>query len=329
MTKLLSNADIKKVLNPNLVLDAVEKTWIEYARGRVINPAKLSLDLGESGNWPNYNAYMNAMPSYVGWLDVAGLKWAGGFWNNIDMPSISAMILLIDPKNGIFKSVMEGAEITAQRTAAQSVIGIKYLARKKSETVGIFGAGFQARNHIIMISSRFPSLSFRIYDPKEGVARKLKEDLSGQIKNNIQIVNEPQQCADSDIVITLTSSRSPFFKPEWVRKGMLLMLLGSYQEALPETFFKVDKIIGDHIEQIMHRGALKNLVASGKIKESDIYGTIGEIASNIKTGRASEDEKIIFIPIGTGMLDVAVAELVYREAVSQKIGSEFEFVHKS
>jgi len=75
---------------------------------------------------------MNAMPAYVHWLGVAGLKWAGGFWNNwkTGLPSISAIIALIDPCNEIFKAIMDGSVITSLRTAAQTAIGIKYLTRK-------------------------------------------------------------------------------------------------------------------------------------------------------------------------------------------------------
>jgi len=325
MTKLLSNVDIKGLLTPKLVFDTVERTWEEYAKGRVVNPAKLGLDLGESGAWPHIDAFMNAMPAYVGWLDVAGLKWAGGFWNNVNLPTIMGLILLIQPTNGYFKCVLEGSEITAQRTAAQSAVGIKYLAKKKSESVGIFGAGNQARHHILMISSIFPNMKFRIYDPKEGAANKLKNDLSKQVNSSIEIVQQPEQCADSDVVITLTTSKKPFFKPEWIKDGKLVMFLGSYQEAFPEVFYRADKIIVDHVQQTIHRGALRDAVSNGIIKEEDIYGTIGEIISNAKMGRKDDSEKIFFIPIGTGMLDIAIAELVYRESMIKKIGSEFEF----
>lgn len=325
MTKLLSNNDIKGLLSPRLVFNTVERTWEEYANGKVVNPAKLSLDLGESGVWPHIDGYMNAMPAYVDWLDVAGLKWAGGFWGNTKLPSIMAMILLIQPMTGYFKCVLEGSEITAYRTAAQSAVGIKYLAKEDSETIGIFGAGLQARYHIMLISSQFPDMSFKVYDVKNDASKKLKVDLSSQVKSNIEIVEHPEQCVDSDVLITVTTSKNPFFKADWIREGALVLFLGSYQEAFPEVFSKADRIIVDHIQQTIHRGALRDGLEHKIIKEEDIRDTIGEIISRAKPGRTNKKEKIIFIPIGTGMLDIAIAELAYRKALLQEVGSEFEF----
>lgn len=67
---------------------------------------------------------MNAVPAYVGWLDSAGSKWAGGFLGNarFGLPYISSMILLINLRNGQFRAVMDGALITNMRTGAQTAV---------------------------------------------------------------------------------------------------------------------------------------------------------------------------------------------------------------
>lgn len=327
MVKLLSNQDIKRVLNPKGVVETVEKTWAEYGQGRVLNPAKIILDMGEeSDGWPHYNSHMDAMPAYVGWLDVAGLKWVGGFGNNQSKgkPYLSGMVLLIDPTNGSFKCVMDGTEITSQRTPAQSVVGIKYLAKKHAGTIGIFGAGTQALYHIRLIKAIFPSMRIKVYDPLEGVAEKLRSEMSHE-KVDIRVSTCMEECADADVIITLTTAKSPFLKSEWVKPGSLILLLGSNQEAFPETIMKADKIFVDHIQQTLHIGALKVLAMQGKITEHDIDATIGEIIAGLKPGRTSDNEIILFTPIGTGMLDIAVAEQAYRALVKEEIGGEFEF----
>ena len=325
VTLVLSDREIFNLVSPKEVIEACEKTWSEFAFGRVVNPPKLGLDLGETGNWPNLSAFMNAMPAYVDWLKVAGLKWAGGFWNNwrTGLPSISAVVLLIDPYNGMFKAIMEGATITSLRTAAQTALGIKYLARKGASSVGIYGAGTQARYHIYVLSQMFPNMTFKIYDVREDAIKRTLELLESKfrVKANVEVCKEPKDCtADVDVTVTLTTAQQPFIKPEWVRKGHLIAALGSYQEVYDEVIKTADKIIVDHVEQTLHRGCLKKLVERGEITEKNIHATIGEVIAGLKPGRESADETILFIPIGTGMLDITVAEIAYRKAVEKGAG---------
>jgi alanine dehydrogenase len=327
-TLLLSNTDVEKLVTFKEVIDSVEKTWGEAALGRVVNPTKLTLDLGESGSWPEYDAYMNAMPAYIGWLDSAGLKWAGGFWNNNSkgLPSISALILLVEPKTGMFKAVVEGSLITALRTAAQSVVGIKYLAKKDFKSVGIYGAGTQAKYHSLMISKYFPSSEIKIFDVRPESTQNLIREILKETGAHIIGCSNPEECSESDVIITVTTSRKPFLKAEWLRKGQLIAALGSYQEVYSEAIMKASKVVVDNIQQASHRGALKILSEEGgMIKEKD-YVTIGEIVAGLKLGRGNSDDIIFFEPIGTGMLDVVIATIVYNRAIKKGIGKGFEFL---
>ena len=326
-TKLLSNLDVEKLVSFEEVVDTVEKTWSESARGRVVNPAKLGLDLGESGAWPNYNGFMNAMPAYVGWLDVAGLKWAGGFWDNVNLgiPSVWGLILLIDPRTGVFRAVIDGAHITSLRTAAQTVVGIKHMAKKSFETIGIFGAGNQVRFHALMFSESFKEKEIRVYDIRKETAEKIVREITDKTSVKITACEAPQECAKVDVIVTLTTSKTPFLKAEWVRDGQLIVALGSYQEVYPDAIMKAHKIVVDHLAQTLHRGALRILAEKGRISEKDIYATIGEITAGFKPGREKENEIIFFEPVGTAMLDIAVGGLVYKKATDRGLGEQFEF----
>lgn len=326
-TLLLSNIDVGSLVTFEDVVDAVERTWAEAAFGRVVNPPKLTLDLGESGTWPGYNAYMNAMPAYVGWLDSVGLKWAGGFWDNIlkGRPSISAMILLVDARTGRFEAVIEGSLITALRTSAQTIVGIRYLAKKDLRSIGIYGAGTQARYHILMISKFFPSVKILLYDTQKGLAKDLLTKIKKEVNLDMYQVEQPMACSEADVIITLTTSKTPFLRGEWIRKGQTIAALGSYQEVYPEVIAGSDKIIVDNIQQSLHRGALKILSDKSMITEKDIFATIGEIVAGQKPGRERDEEVIFFEPIGTGMLDVAVATIVYNKAIQKGVGEGFKF----
>ena len=96
-TVLLSQEDIKQVIRMKDVVEIVDKTFKGFGEGTTVNPTKVNLDLGETAPYPPYQGFMNAMPAYVGWLDSAGIKWAGGFLGErkkLGFPYITSLILL-------------------------------------------------------------------------------------------------------------------------------------------------------------------------------------------------------------------------------------------
>jgi len=310
------------------VVEIVDKTFIGFGKGKVINPTKINIDFGSILRWPYYNSNMNAMPSYVGWLDSAGIKWVGGFANNVNvgLPYICGMILLINPKTGQFKAVMEGAEITNMRTGAQAAVTLKYLHNKKSIKIGLYGAGIQGYHQATAISELFDIEELKVYDIKREASEKFAEDMKDTVAGDIIIADSPQEAADGDAVICVTQAKDKFVKNAWVKPGTVLFPMGSYQECDDDFILTADKIIVDHIGQCLHRGALKELYEKGKISEKDIYATIGEIAAGKKKGRTSDKERVLCIPIGTGAMDVAVATIVYQRALKKGLGGKFSFI---
>lgn len=327
-TVLLSMSDIKKLITEKDVVEIVDKTYKGFGEGKVINPTKVGLDLGETAKWPPYKGFMNAMPAYVGWLDSAGIKWAGGFLDNVkvDLPYISGMILLINPKTGQFKAVMDGAEITNMRTGAQAAVALKYLHNKKSIKIGLYGAGMQGHYQTMAISQLFDIDELKVYDIKKEASEKFASDMEDVVKGKIIIVDSPQEAADGDAIICVTQSKDKFVKNSWVKPGTVLFAMGSYQECADDFILTADKILVDHIGQCLHRGALKELSERGRISEKNIYATIGEIAAGKKKGRTSGRDRILCIPIGTGALDVAVATVVYQRALERGLGGKFNFI---
>jgi len=327
-TLLLSKSDIKKLITEKDVVEIVDKTYIGLGEGKVINPTKLNLDLGEKVKWPPYKASLNAMPAYIGWLDSAGIKWAGGFQNNpkVGLPFIIGMVLLINPRTGQFTAVMDGAETTNLRTGAQAAVALKYLHNKKSIRIGLYGAGVQGHHLINSISQLFNIEELKIYDPKREVSEKLADDIKDKITGNIIITDSPEEAADSESLISVTPSNGKFIKNSWIKPGTILLAMGSFQECDDDFILSADKIIVDHIGQCLHRGALKELSEKGKISKKDIYATIGDIAAGNKKGRTSDKERLLCVPIGTGAMDIALATVVYKRALEKGLGEKFNFV---
>jgi ornithine cyclodeaminase/alanine dehydrogenase-like protein (mu-crystallin family) len=102
-----------------------------------------------------YNGTMWYMPAYIGGIDALAIKIASVYPNNpanYGLPMILGTILLSDPKTGALLSLMDGGFVTAMRTGAVDGVAAKYLARKDSKVVGIFGCGVQARTQLMAVN---------------------------------------------------------------------------------------------------------------------------------------------------------------------------------
>jgi ornithine cyclodeaminase/alanine dehydrogenase len=328
-TVLLSRSEVKSLMTIEEVVDIAEKTFRGFGEGTTINPTKVGLDLGETADYPPYKGFMNAMPAYVGWLDTAGIKWAGGFLGErkkLGLPYITSLILLIDPRVGNFRAVMDGEWITSMRTGAQTAVSLKYLHKGPSIRLGLYGAGGQGHTQTEAIASVFDIAEVRVFDINRDAALKYAEDMKAVVKGKVTVVDTPRDAAWGDAIVCVTQSKEKFLKDEWIARGTKVFPMGSYQEVDDDFILSADRVIVDHVGQCLHRGALKELVEAGKFKESDIDATIGEVVAGKKPGRLSDDDRVLCIPIGTGAMDIAVATVILERAKEKGMGGSFDFV---
>lgn len=325
-TELYSKRDVERHLELPAALDVVETTYAEGARGRVRNPAKSTMRLGDDGEWPEANAFSVGMPAYVDWLDAAGMKWAVATWDAGVEPPISAKILLFDLDRGAFTAILEGMHVTGVRTALQSVVGLKHLLPEPPESVGVFGAGFQARFQLRVIDELVDVERFRLYDVTDGRAADLAADLAPGMAADVVVEAEPRAAADADVVVTVTDSKTPVVEEPWLRPGGLVIALGSYRELPDEAVLGADRIVVDHTDQCLQRGALSDLARRGEVTAADLDSTIGGILDADDDHAVTPDERVLLVPIGLGSLDVALAEHLRTNGMGDGGVRTFDFV---
>jgi alanine dehydrogenase len=144
-TLLLRDDQVKKLLSITEVMEAVELAFKQKGMGRVQMPAKVYL------NFSKYNGDLRTMPSYLEELDISAVKIVNVHPDNPSkhkLPTVMAVIILVDPSTGFPLAIMGGTTITDMRTGAAGGIAAKFLARKDSKIVGLVGAGAQARTQL-------------------------------------------------------------------------------------------------------------------------------------------------------------------------------------
>lgn len=331
-TLLFSQSDILSLISVRDIVDCVDKTFQGLGDGTVINPTKVNLDMGETAAYPPYEGFMNAMPAYVGWADTAGIKWAGGFLGErkkAGLPYITSLIMIIDPKIGNFRAVMDGAYITNMRTGAQTAVALKYMYKKgKSLRLGLYGAGMQGHTQTQAIAELFDISHVSVYDISQAASENYANNMKDVVKGSIHIAKTPEEAAaNADVFVCVTQSKDEFFQYEWFRPGTFLFPMGSYKECSDACILNADKVVVDHVGQAMHRGALDKVVTAGLFGPDDLFSTIGELAAGKKhITPADANDRILCVPIGTGCMDIGIASLVYERAKGKNLGAKFTFV---
>ena len=312
------------------VMEAVELAFAEKGLKRVDMPPKLYLF------FKRYNGDLRTMPSYLEGLDICAVKVVNVHPDNrmkYNLPTVMAILILIDPKSGAPIAVVDGTWITDIRTGAAGGVAAKYLARKDSKVVGLVGAGAQSRTQLMALSNLYGRLEeVRVWSRTKETRERFIQEMKPVCTNVGQMVSvemvENAVCG-ADIVVTTTPSRIPIISNDWISPGMHINCIGADapgKQELDSAILKRAKIVVDDWEQASHSGEINVPLAEGIIKQEDVWGEIGEIVAGLKKGRVSADEMTVFTATGLAIEDAVTANIIFRKALAQRIGQFIEFM---
>ena len=127
----------------------------------------------------------------------------------------------------------------------------------------------------------------------------------------VDCAEQEAACRGADIVITVTTANAALVEEHWVKKGALVMTMGSYTEISPQLSRKADKLVVDHLGQGPHRGSFREMVDRGELSAASFAAEVTEVVAGKKVGRDDPGQRIIVALVGMGCLDLSVAALAY------------------
>jgi len=328
-TLVLSEEAMKKLLTFEEVTDAVESAFRMKGRGHAQMPPKQYLFMKK------YNGDVRTMPAYLEETDVVAVKVVNSHPKNRKhgLPTVMATIILVDPRTGAPEAIMGGTWITALRTGAAGAVAAKYLARSNPKTVGVVGAGTQARTQLMGLQSVFKTIEeVRVWDLNEKAATKYAEEVAVKYSQSsvCSVKSIEKTVRGADIIVTATPSRKPLVSAEWVNEGTHINCVGAdapgKQELDPAILVK-SKIVVDDWSQSCHGGEINVPLAKGIIRREDVWGDICEIVAGLKQGRTAPEEITVFTSTGLAIQDAATANIAYRKALKQKIGEKVDILN--
>jgi len=322
MVLILSRKDVESILTMQDAIDAVEAGFRELATGSVKMPVRTGIRVEGPGG------VFLTMPAYLSGSQALGVKVVTVYPKNPSqhrLPTTIASLLLNDPETGAPVCLMDASFLTAMRTGAVTAVAGKYLARQDSKTVGLFGAGTQARTQLLAICAVRDIKRAKVYDVDSARLEAFCKEMSKLTGIPVEAVKDSRLAVEgSDVVITATTSKTPIFKGEWLKEGTYVSGIGSHSpdaRELDEVTIKRSKLVVDQREAALaEAGDIITPIKDGVITDKHIYAELGEIVSGKKQGRTSRDEIALFKSCGLAVQDISTAKRIYELASKRKIG---------
>ena len=322
---VLSESQVQSLIDLNELIATLAQAHIQYSSGKAVMPVRLVVPL------PHIQGRITSMPGYLTEDKALGMKVVTYFQENPkrNLPAILATVMLFSADTGKMIAAMDGGYITAIRTACASALATKTMANPDARVLGILGAGVQARAHILALTRVRHLSRIKLYSPSGKSALSIKQELEPQCRVPITVVNSAQDAVlNSDLLVTVTTAKEPIVNVQWLKPGVHINAVGSHRADVREIdgeTLKRAKVVVDSREAIMAEcGDILLALKENSISEADIHGEIGEVLAGSKTGRSNAGEFTLYKSVGIAIQDVATAQLVYRKALEQNVGTNVE-----
>ena len=330
MTLILTQNQVREILDMSTCMDVMQDALATLARGDAVNPLRTGIRV------PDTDGLLGMMPGYLGNPPALGLKVVAVFPHNhgTEYDSHQGLVVLFELEHGTPLAIMDASEITAIRTAAVTGVATRLLANEDASVLAILGSGVQARRHLEAMSIARRLTSVRVYSPTQVNKESFAADAAGQFDFPIVATQTAQDAIEgADIVCTTTSSSEPVLFAEWVGEGCHINAVGSsvkWARELDGAAVAMSRLFVDRRESTVNEsGDYLKALREGAITEDHIVGEVGDIINGTLGGRKSKSEVTLFKSLGLAVEDLAAAHHVYVEANRRGIGTYVELGGKA
>lgn len=293
--------DVQSRLNWPAMVDAL-------AAGHRLPPARIGdLFLTRGGD---------TLLNRAAWIDGIGmgLKTVSVIEGNAarGLPTVQGVMVLFDDQTGTPVALIDSALVTYWKTAADSGLGARYLARTDSQQMVIIGAGTVAASLARVYYALFPQLQrIQIWNRTAATATDLAAKLTAEGIPTQATTDLPTAVAQADIVASATMARQPVLMGEWVRPGTHVDLVGAFRADMREAddaLLRRARIFVDSRQTTLdHIGELKIPLAEGVISRDSVLGDFHDLETG-RTGRMKPQDITLFKNGGGAHLDLMIAQ---------------------
>jgi ornithine cyclodeaminase/alanine dehydrogenase-like protein (mu-crystallin family) len=300
----LTEADVRMLIDMPTLRGRLREAFGLLSAGKADVPPRIAARTAEG--------LLAAMPGYLQGVGLV-LKAVSVFPGNhgTDVPSHQGLIIVCDEHTGTPVAVMDGASVTALRTAASAAVAADLLARQDATVLAIIGGGVQGHSHLQAFADLRPWSAVRVASRSKGSAFALAaRHPTGKAMSFEEAVR------GADVICLTTDADEPVIQPEWVSPGAHVGSVG-YRAELHPGF-----ITGTVYVEWM--GAATAVPPAGAADLQGIDPTrvveIGRIVNGDHPGRTNAAEITVYKSTGHAVEDAAAARLVLDAALDTGVG---------
>lgn len=320
---LLTDGDVRRVLDLRSCVDAVEEAFRSQGEGRsfALNRVHVGLRTGAFHLVSGGYGTVHESNFSVKLTGVFSPSTEGG------PPRGTGVVVLSDAADGRVLAVLAGRALTRMRTAAITAVAARYLAQSDATTVLLVGAGSQAQSQVEALRCVRTIRSVAVWSLEPWMASHLVASLKAMGTDAEVVPDQHEAARKADIIVTVTPSTRPLLNLEDVAPGTFIAALGAdspEKQELDPALVAASRLVVDVAGQCAAAGELHHVIDAGLMKERDVYSELGPIVSGIRPGRASDDQVIVLDSTGSALQDAAVARLAVTRALGIGVGTEID-----
>jgi ornithine cyclodeaminase/alanine dehydrogenase-like protein (mu-crystallin family) len=249
-------------------------------------------------------------------LGVAGLKTYAA-----SEGGVRYVVVLFSTQRAETLAVIEADRLGQLRTGAASAVAARHLARPGASSLGLLGTGWQAESQLLCMRAALSGLDRVVaYSRNEARLARFCE------RFGVEAGEYNRDAAEMDIVVTITSSKDPVLRGEWLKPGALVCAAGANRIRSRELDNAVVEraafVCCDSKEQAkIEAGDLVEPVERGVLDWLEVH-ELSEVVGGELEGRAQDDDIVLFKSLGIAPEDLAVGTLVLERARERGVGVE-------
>lgn len=220
---------------------------------------------------------------------------------------IGGAVNMFSGEDGALEAILDFHLVTKWKTAADSLLAARRLARPDSSKILIVGAGTVGRSLHAAYKSAFLDAAFTVWNRSPEGAKSFQADFP-----DVVIADDLETAVRAaDIITSATMATEPNIFGDWLQPGQHVDLIGAYRPDMREVddaaLLRSRVFVDNMHTTVGHIGELKIPIAAGVIDASHVVADYYDLDA---FARGSDDEITLFKNGGGAHLDLMTARYI-------------------
>jgi len=340
MTLILNNQQVQQALNVNECLAVMEESYLEQAHSRAVNRPTSQTYLPHSLPQSTYN--FKSVDGGVKKYGVLAIRITSTIDqeqhvnNSVRLEKLPlangkfvGLIQLFSVATGELLAIMPDGFIQQTRVGVTSALGMKVMARKNSQVLGLIGSGGQAKAHYRYMTAVLPIKKVKVFSPNP----EHRQAFVAEMEEETGVAGEPAGSAEEavrgcDVICSATNSSRPVIKLDWLEAGMHYNSIREFETDL--AVLNKCEVIAIHtrfggIQHYQPPGIDEDMpgVRREKPRDWSRYPEICDLIAGKAPSRANDEQITFFLNnVGTGVQFAAMGYCAYKAAKEKGTGHD-------